>query len=406
MILAGVDLAWRGTNSSAVAVGRLRGTELSVLSIDTAVPGADRVFNQLVDIDGLIGIAIDAPLIIKNPSGQRSCETALGRIYGARKAACHAANVRLFPDADSVRLSERLVDCGFHHLRGDKWQIECYPHPAIIELFGLSERLLYKKGGVATQRKGQKMLLALIRSLIESSILRLNLDEVSQRILDDDSIDALKGKALKRNEDALDAVICLIIAALYSLGVSGELFGDAQTGYIWVPRVDIRPASNTNAVLSDVLAPNLKILFCGSAVGEASARKGAYYAGPGNSFWTALFESGLTPRQLEAEEYRLLRDYGYGLTDLAKLASGNDSLLVEEDFDCDGLTAKILEYQPRIVAFTSKRAAKEFVGRKVSYGLLDERIGDSMLFVLTSPSGAARGAWSLEPWRELARLAR
>lgn len=405
MILAGVDLAWRGTNPSAVAVGQLRGTELSVLSIDTAVHGADAVFNGLMEIDGLTGIAIDAPLIIKNPSGQRSCETALGRIYGARKASCHTANTRLFPDAASVRLSERLVDCGFHHLRGDKWQIECYPHPAIIELFGLSERLLYKKGGVATKRKGQKMLAALIRSLIDSSILKLDLEGVNQQIVDDNSIDALKGQALKSNEDALDAVICLTIAALYSLGINGELFGDQEKGHIWVPRIDIRPASRTTAVLNDVLAPNLTILFCGSAVGEASARRGAYYARPGNSFWKALFESGLTPRRLEPEEYRSLRDYGYGLTDLAKSVSGNDSILAEEDFDRDGLTAKILEYKPRVVAFTSKRAAKEFVGRKVGYGLLEERIGDAMLFVLTSPSGAARGAWSLEPWRELASLA-
>jgi TDG/mug DNA glycosylase family protein len=66
--------------------------------------------------------------------------------------------------------------------------------------------------------------------------------------------------------------------------------------------------------------------------------------------------------------------------------------------------ALMLEYQPGILAFTGKRAAREFVGHPVGYGLLAERIGDTRLFVLPSPSGAARGHWDIEHWRELSRL--
>lgn len=159
-------------------------------------------------------------------------------------------------------------------------------------------------------------------------------------------------------------------------------------------------------VLPDVIAHDLAVLFCGSAVSAASARRGAYYAGPGNAFWRALYRSRLTPRQLQPQEYGQLLEFELGLTDLAKSASGNDSDLTTNDFDREALRAKILEYQPRIVAFTGKRPAREFLAREVNYGLQKELIGKSRLFVLPSPSGNARRYWSLRPWQNLATLAR
>ena len=49
-------------------------------------------------------------------------------------------------------------------------------------------------------------------------------------------------------------------------------------------------------ILPDVLAPGLKVVFCGLTAGSAAAAAGAYYAGPGNWFWPLLFEVGLTTR--------------------------------------------------------------------------------------------------------------
>ena len=80
-------------------------------------------------------------------------------------------------------------------------------------------------------------------------------------------------------------------------------------------------------ILPDLLAPGLDIVFCGTAVGAESARRRAYYAGPGNAFWPTLAQVGLTPRRLKPEEYPLLLTFGIGLTDLAKHVSGNDDIL-------------------------------------------------------------------------------
>lgn len=159
------------------------------------------------------------------------------------------------------------------------------------------------------------------------------------------------------------------------------------------------------SVLPDVLVAGLTIVFCGTAVSSASARRRAYYAGPGNAFWPTLFEIGLTPRALQPEEYRCLPDYGLGLTDLAKHVSGSDDILSDNDFDRAGLEARIRRYSPTIMAFTSKRAAQEYLRHPVQYGRLSDTIGSTRLFVLPSPSGAARRFWDKAPWHELARMA-
>jgi TDG/mug DNA glycosylase family protein len=157
-------------------------------------------------------------------------------------------------------------------------------------------------------------------------------------------------------------------------------------------------------VLPDVLSPGLDIVFCGTAAGAVSARKRAYYAGPGNAFWPTLVAVGLTPVAVAPHEFATLTRWRMGFTDLAKEVAGSDSMLGKRHFDVGRLTAMVLEYQPRIVAFTGKRAAIEFVGHAVGYGLLAECIGETRFFVLPSPSGAARRHWNVDRWRELSRL--
>ena len=158
-------------------------------------------------------------------------------------------------------------------------------------------------------------------------------------------------------------------------------------------------------VLPDVLEDKLKIVFCGSAAGRVSAARGAYYAGPGNRFWPTLAAAGLTPRLLRPEEFREITRYGLGLTDLAKEASGADSELPAAADDSAGLEARIRRHAPRFLAFVGKRPAQVFLGRGVDSGLQPERLGTTRIFVLPSPSGAARRYWDEAPWHHLAGLA-
>jgi TDG/mug DNA glycosylase family protein len=163
-------------------------------------------------------------------------------------------------------------------------------------------------------------------------------------------------------------------------------------------------ADATPDVLPDVLQRGLALVFCGTAAGKRSAAEGAYYAHPGNLFWRALHQSGLMPRLLAPAEFPQLPGYGIGLTDLAKRHFGNDSELPRDAFDVPALFAKIEQHAPRILAFTSKHGARAALGRAVHYGLQDDTIGSTQVFVLPSPSGQARGHWTLAPWLTLAEL--
>lgn len=160
-------------------------------------------------------------------------------------------------------------------------------------------------------------------------------------------------------------------------------------------------------ILPDVLQPGLALVFCGTAAGRRSAAEGAYYAHPGNLFWRALFEAGLTPRLFQPAEFADLPALGIGLTDLAKHHSGNDSELPRDAFDVPGLFARIERHAPRLLAFTSKHGARAALGHAIpAYGEQPERIGATRVFALPSPSGQARGHWSIEPWKALARAMR
>lgn len=157
-------------------------------------------------------------------------------------------------------------------------------------------------------------------------------------------------------------------------------------------------------MLSDLLTHNLNLVICGTAVGNASAQSNQYYAKPGNRFWQALFEAGFTPTLLTPPEYERLLSYKIGLTDLVKHKSGMDTGLNTDDFGRDILRQKIQDYQPKYLCFNGKRAAEEYLLRKVEFGLQPEKIGNTYLFVAPSTSGAARGWWNIDIWRELAKL--
>jgi len=68
------------------------------------------------------------------------------------------------------------------------------------------------------------------------------------------------------------------------------------------------------------------------------------------------------------------------------------------------LEAKILEFQPKILAFTSKNAAQQALGERVEYGLQARMIGGTRLYVCSSTSGLARRFWRQDVWNELANL--
>jgi TDG/mug DNA glycosylase family protein len=152
-------------------------------------------------------------------------------------------------------------------------------------------------------------------------------------------------------------------------------------------------------ILPDILIPNLRVVFCGTAVGDESAARGHYYSKSGNSFWELLHEAGFTPRQLRPEEDVQLPEFGIGMTDLVKdLAQSHDRGL---DFGkADSVASHIAQFAPAWVAFNGKTAgaaAARILGFGTpGLGVAPWRIGTSQVFVLPSSSSANRGRKGLD----------
>src|SRR5438132_14182070 len=84
--------------------------------------------------------------------------------------------------------------------------------------------------------------------------------------------------------------------------------------------------------LPDVIARNLRVLFCGINPGLYTAAIGHHFARPGNRFWPALHKSGFTDRLLSPFDERELVKAGLGITNVVAYATASASELTKEDF--------------------------------------------------------------------------
>ena len=153
----------------------------------------------------------------------------------------------------------------------------------------------------------------------------------------------------------------------------------------------------------DVIAPGLSVLFCGINPGLYSAATGHHFARPGNRFWPALHAAGFTDRLLSPFEERELLKRGYGITNIVSRSTANASELSRSELEegARHLTKTALKYRPRIVAVLGVDAyRKAFGNRDAVLGLQEERIGNSVVWILPNPSGV-NAHYQLE---DLARL--
>ena len=148
-------------------------------------------------------------------------------------------------------------------------------------------------------------------------------------------------------------------------------------------------------ILPDLFFRDLKVIFCGTAPGKTSAGARAYYAHPRNRFWPILSETRLITADLQPHEFKRLREWQIGLTDLCKTASGNDDQLPKGALEPSRLKQSIIEYRPRFIGFTSKTAGRAFLGRTVEYGW-QTSFHESRIYVL--PTTSPR--WGIEWWNE------
>ncbi len=157
--------------------------------------------------------------------------------------------------------------------------------------------------------------------------------------------------------------------------------------------------------MPDLIAPGLKVLFCGINPSVYSAVVGYHFARPGNRFWPALYASGFTDRLLAPHEQQELLALGYGITNVVDRATVSADVLTAEELAEGGrrLESKVRRYRPQYLAVLGIGAWRTAFGHpKASPGPQPETLGETRVWVLPNPSGL-NAHYQFE---ELARLFR
>ncbi|WP_182525063.1 DUF429 domain-containing protein [Nocardioides dongkuii] len=216
----GLDLAWgpKGATGVAVLDADARLLHVSTQRTDDEI---DAVLSAYVE--GPCLVAIDAPLIVKNPTGSRPAEKALSKDFRRFEAATHPSNTGKPEFADGGRawhLAKRLgLDVNPRSGRARR-AIEVYPHPAIVVLFGLGRTLKYK------HKQGRDL------ELLRSELLEL-MRHVESVVTVEETWAALRRQVeqatrkseLRVVEDQVDAVVCAYV------GLFADRWPDRTTTY-------------------------------------------------------------------------------------------------------------------------------------------------------------------------------
>jgi TDG/mug DNA glycosylase family protein len=159
-------------------------------------------------------------------------------------------------------------------------------------------------------------------------------------------------------------------------------------------RAELEAAAGTT--VPDVIAPGLRVLFCGINPGLYTAVVGHHFGRPGNRFWPALHRSGFTPRQFAPAEQTALLALGLGITNLVERASARADALTTAELraGAERLRAKVAAFRPHwlaVLGIGAYRAAfaapRAILGRQPEALAWAEGGGATHIWLLPNPSG-------------------
>jgi predicted RNase H-like nuclease/ppGpp synthetase/RelA/SpoT-type nucleotidyltranferase len=243
----GVDLAWGDRKPTGLAVlgddGRL--VHVSTVRTDDEIDDALATY-----VEGDCLVAIDAPLIVKNATGNRPAEAELNRDFARFDAGAHPSNTGKPEFRDGTRGGRLCASFGLDlNPRSGRARraIEVYPHPATISLFRLGRTLKYKqKPGrtVDELRSELTVLMGLVEGLSAADPpIDVSGSEWAGLAA---AVEAATRKShLRMVEDQVDAVLCAYVA-LFADRRPGHTrtYGDLEHGYIVTPALPdgLRPS--------------------------------------------------------------------------------------------------------------------------------------------------------------------
>jgi double-stranded uracil-DNA glycosylase len=152
-----------------------------------------------------------------------------------------------------------------------------------------------------------------------------------------------------------------------------------------------------------------RLVFVGINPGLWTAATQTHFAHPGNRFYPALHQAGLTDRALDRvaglsdEGRRQLTARGIAITNLVPRATAKASELSREELRAGGaaLVERVGTWRPAVVAVAGVTAYRAAFGRpRAQLGPQEERLAEAELWVVPNPSGlnAHETTASLAAW--------
>ncbi len=232
----GIDLGWK-TGASGLCCLNWQDNQLHLLNLDCIVSITDILtwIDTYAPAPEPAIVAVDAPTLIPNATGMRLPDKLTHKHFHRYHAACYPANLGRPFAQRTVEFGLSLEALGFVHAptietqKLSRFQIEVFPHPAIVNLFGLERILKYKKGKLSERRAELIKLREYILDCLPTLEPALKLDALPEI--------PFTGSALKNVEDKLDSLICAYVAAYWWYwGLEKNIvLGDRETGYIVIP---------------------------------------------------------------------------------------------------------------------------------------------------------------------------
>ncbi len=250
MKFLGIDFGWSSSPSGLCCLDwRDDKLELCDLRRETSIEDILLWVDRQIPDAGMV--AVDAPTLIPNQTGMRVPDRLAHQFFGRYHAGCYPANLgRPFAER-TVGLGLSLEQRGFNHApsinpqQPGRYQIEVFPHPAMIHLFGLNQILKYKKGPLAARSVELDRLRQLILEHLPNLTPSLNLTALPPI--------PSKGTELKALEDQLDSLICAYVAAhwWYWGAQKNWVLGDQASGYLIVPAATSQAQLNVISIHTD-----------------------------------------------------------------------------------------------------------------------------------------------------------
>lgn len=245
LVVLGLDAAWTPHHASGVAVVVGKPGAWRCLAANSSVEALETEANcsgLLEAVEGIAGApmtlaSVDMPLALVPIAARRVCDNQISSSFGAYGCSVHSPSSDR-PGPVGTDLMRKFADAEYSlAVHGSTFSgrqvLEVYPHIAVMRLLRESYRVPYKIArarqywpdlGASERRERIRVNLARILAALNEQIADIPL------ILPPPETG---NAALKRFEDAIDAVVCAYVGTRFLQG-DCKSFGD-HTAAIWVP---------------------------------------------------------------------------------------------------------------------------------------------------------------------------